>query len=219
MYINRSARWPALNVPTKDADLSQTRRKTARKHSLVDTVKSRAPEIKLAIFNGLLSPSFLYKVARGGPAGYRLFGNRLSLVYFGTARGVKINSPVDASNPFRGCTRFPRGSREIKAQLRRRLRGHLSSGASHDRNRSKLRPPLCRAVQLSGYVFISFYFLFPRRIVARHRSYPVRYEKTPPRWNDRFPEFFSFFSPLFTPMLSTLAIVSFSVRHERGGPA
>lgn len=103
-------------------------------------------------------------------------------------------------------------SREIKAQLRRRLRGHPSSGASRDTTIPKLRP-LPRAVQslclyfcflFSLFFYFSLFFCEDGGILTHLRPpcllltplavghiRPGR--KIPARSNDRFPPFFFFF--------------------------
>lgn len=81
----------------------------------------------------------------------------LSLVYFDSSvwRNKFKRGEGDASNPFRGCARFPRRAPvEIKAQLRRRLRSHPSTRATIE---TKLRP---RAVQSLCLYFFFIFFLF-----------------------------------------------------------
>lgn len=101
--------------------------------------------------------------------------------------------------------------REIKAQLRRRLRGHPSSGASRDTTIPKLRP-LPRAVQSLCLYFcflFSLFFYFSFFLQGRGCFNPLQPpclsltplavghirpgRKTPARSNDRFPPFFFFF--------------------------
>lgn len=79
----------------------------------------------------------------------------LSLVYFDSSVWRNKFKRGDASNPFRGCARFPRRAPvEIKAQLRRRLRGHPSTRATIEQSYGRVPCNRC--------VFIFFIFFFSR---------------------------------------------------------
>lgn len=83
----------------------------------------------------------------------------LSLVYFDSSVWRNKFKRGDASNPFRGCARFPRRAPvEIKAQLRRRLRGHPSTRATIEQSYGRV--PCNRCV----FIFFIFFFFFTHAI-------------------------------------------------------
>lgn len=158
----------------------------------------------------------------------------LSLVYFDSSvwRNKFKRGEGDASNPFRGCARFPRRAPvEIKAQLRRRLRSHPSTRATIE---TKLRPRAVQSLCLY-FFFIFFLFFFTHAIPPRVSRWPVVISgpgcaKTR---SSAHPSPFIFFSPflvslffwifylifLFTVEIDFciaffLTTVSFSIRHE-----
>lgn len=133
-------------------------RKKERPNDLVDTIKRGvAPKIKLATSTPYIYIHIhIYKVAQRDMQAIDFSSIGLSLVYFDSSVWRNKFKRGDASNPFRGCARFPRRAPvEIKAQLRRRLRGHPSTRATIEQSYGRVPCNRC--------VFIFFIFFFHAR--------------------------------------------------------
>lgn len=186
--------------PEKPQEISKKKgRKKERPNDLVDTIKRGvAPKIKLATSTPYIYIHIhIYKVAQRDMQAIDFSSIGLSLVYFDSSVWRNKFKRGDASNPFRGCARFPRRAPvEIKAQLRRRLRGHPSTRATIEQSYGRV--PCNRCV----FIFFIFFFFFhardPPRVSRWPRwSYPVpAAQKHVPTHIHLLP-FFSFLFSLF----------------------
>lgn len=134
-------------------DIKKKGRKKERPNDLVDTInRGVAPKIKLATSTSYIYIHIhIYKVAQRDMQAIDFSSIGLSLVYFDSSVWRNKFKRGDASNPFRGCARFPRRAPvEIKAQLRRRLRGHPSTRATIEQSYGRVPCNRC--------VFIFFFF-------------------------------------------------------------